>query len=161
MSASRASIRPAPLILIAVAALAVLFVAGRAWFGKPTPPPPPPTPSPTPAAPAAKPASPESASALPRPVPAADVAMTESANPVDATLAPPPAERPDPMAAIAGLPAPTPQSRDLVSQLTHLQLQAGGAMTAEDIARWKQNLQLLAQQGPAGVSAIREFLQKN
>lgn len=36
-----------------------------------------------------------------------------------------------------------------------------GAITAEQVAEWKTNLQQLVQAGSGGVSAIREFLQQN
>lgn len=58
------------------------------------------------------------------------------------------------------LPEPTPYSRDLVNSLIGVRPLTAG-MSGEEVAQWKQNLQLLAQQGPAGVSAIREFLRQN
>ena len=55
---------------------------------------------------------------------------------------------------------PTPFTRQLVAGLTQLDLR-GGAVTPQQSAQWKQNLQQLVQQGAAGVPAIREFLEKN
>ncbi|PWU17436.1 MAG: hypothetical protein C5B50_11365 [Verrucomicrobia bacterium] len=37
----------------------------------------------------------------------------------------------------------------------------GGPLTPEQVAVWKQNIQLLIQQGPNAIPAIREFLLKN
>ncbi len=61
---------------------------------------------------------------------------------------------------LAGLPEPTPQTRQLVSSLSLLD-QAGQPMTAEQAAEWKQNFQQLLQQGRDAVPAITEFLKQN
>lgn len=58
------------------------------------------------------------------------------------------------------LPEPSLQSRQLVAGLAQMQ-SPDGRWTSEQVVQWKENLQLLTQQGSAGVSAIREFLQKN
>src|ERR1051325_2683532 len=57
-------------------------------------------------------------------------------------------------------PEPTPQTRQLVSALSQLDVKHG-PLTPEQAAAWKQALQQLKEQGPAAVAAIREFLEKN
>jgi len=54
----------------------------------------------------------------------------------------------------------SPYTRQLVASLIELDPK-NGPMTPEQIALWKQNLQLLVQQGGAAVPAILEFLDKN
>lgn len=153
--------RPAPLVLIAIVALGVLFLTGRAWLGKPKSESKPRAPSAAVVAPTNA-AVPPSTVTLARPLPTAtDVEATPPALAEEPAPAPSPVEPTDPIAALAALPTPAPQSRDLLNQLTQLQVQPGGTMSADDVARWKQNLQLLAKEGSSGVSAIREFLQKN
>src|SRR5438094_1690418 len=58
------------------------------------------------------------------------------------------------------LPEPTAYSRQLVATLCRLD-PSGLPQSEEQAVQWKQNLQQLIAQGPSGVSAIREFLQKN
>ena len=57
-------------------------------------------------------------------------------------------------------PEPTPESRRLVASLVYLEIGQGG-LTPEQAAAWKQSLQQLIEQGPAGVAAISEFLAQN
>src|SRR5438094_4370529 len=60
----------------------------------------------------------------------------------------------------APLPEPTPYSRQLVATLCPLD-QSAIPQSEEQTAQWKQNFHQLIAQGPSGVAAIREFLQKN
>jgi hypothetical protein len=55
---------------------------------------------------------------------------------------------------------PTPLARQLVANLTQLDL-SQGPLTAEQAAHWKGNLLQLIQQGEAAVPAIQEFLELN
>jgi hypothetical protein len=55
---------------------------------------------------------------------------------------------------------PTPLTRQLVANLTQLDL-SQGPLTSEQAGQWKQTLQQLIQQGNAAVPAIREFLEQN
>jgi len=87
----------------------------------------------------------------PRPAAVAEPESALSASPSEAAA---------PAPGIPGLAEPTPESRQLITDLVKLP-SAEGPWTAEQVAQWKQNLQSLVQQGPAGVAAIREFLQKN
>jgi hypothetical protein len=57
-------------------------------------------------------------------------------------------------------PEPTPETRQLVNSLVKLQPQ-NGVLSEEFAKGWKQNLQQLVQQGPAGIPAIQEFLANN
>ena len=61
---------------------------------------------------------------------------------------------------VAPLPEPTPYSRQLVATLCPLD-QSAIPQSEEQTAQWKQNFHQLIAQGPSGVAAIREFLQKN
>jgi hypothetical protein len=81
-------------------------------------------------------------------VPAASRAPSVSLSPPAAPV--PPVARPE----------PSPETRQLVNNLVKLQPQNG--VLTEDFAKgWKQNLQALVQQGPAGIPAIQEFLANN
>jgi len=57
-------------------------------------------------------------------------------------------------------PEATPEARRLVATVVHIE-PAAGVLTLDQAAAWKQNLQDLIAQGPAGVLAIREFLAQN
>ncbi len=63
---------------------------------------------------------------------------------------------------LSALPRPesSPLTRQLVDALSRLD-QFNGPLTPEKVAEWKQNLQMLIQQGAAGVPAIRDYLEKN
>lgn len=58
------------------------------------------------------------------------------------------------------LPEPTPQTRQLVKNLSQFDL-SKGMVTPEQAAQWKQDFQQLVGQGAAAVPAIREFLEQN
>jgi len=55
---------------------------------------------------------------------------------------------------------PTPYTRQLVANLTELDL-SRGPLTPEQSDQWKAGLQVLVQQGSSAVPAIREFLEQN
>jgi len=74
---------------------------------------------------------------------------------INATSRPAPAAAPAPARS-----EPTLYTRQLVSGLTNLDF-SHGPITQEQADKWKQTLQALTAQGPAGVPAIREFLAKN
>lgn len=57
-------------------------------------------------------------------------------------------------------PEPTPESRRLVAALVRWEPR-GGELTPDQAAAWKQRLEELVAQGPAGVLAIQEFLSQN
>ena len=80
------------------------------------------------------------------------VAQTVSrAQPTPQADVPPLAEPPD---------TSTPQTRELVGRLARVDV-SSGKMSAEQANQWKQDLRDLATQGPAAVSAIRQFLAQN
>src|SRR5436190_11844436 len=104
----------------------------------------------------------------------APAAAAESESPEIGVLAPPPLKETTAVA-VAGkgarsteptsvaptpMPEPSPQSRQLVASLSSLE-KVGRAMTPEQAAEWKQNLQQLVQQGRDSVPAIAEFLRQN
>jgi len=77
----------------------------------------------------------------------------------------PAVEQPDLRAAIAraaqdGKAEATPYTRQLVANLTQLELASGG-LTAEQAEQWKAGLRVLVQQGSSAVPAIGEFLEQN
>jgi hypothetical protein len=80
--------------------------------------------------------------------------------PITSQPATPPATTPAPAMPASAFGTPTPETRNLVSTLASLNLQAG-TLTPEQAAAWKENLQKLAQQGAAAVPAIAEFLALN
>ncbi len=62
--------------------------------------------------------------------------------------------------AISNRPEPSDSTRQLVTNLTRIDL-SHGPLTPQQAGDWKQALEQLRQQGPAAVPAIREFLEKN
>ena len=102
------------------------------------------------------------ASARPDQVIPADPAADVDTNPPPAAtnhpaLAQQPAPVPPPRIPGPELPPPSAESRQLVNTLCQLD-PAGGPMTPERAAQWKQNFEQLVQGGATSVSAIAEFL---
>ena len=68
--------------------------------------------------------------------------------------------RPSETAPATAAPEPNPQARQLIADLSNLEL-VGRTMTPEQVEGWKQNLQQLVKQGRDAVPAIAEFLKQN
>jgi hypothetical protein len=78
----------------------------------------------------------------------------------DTNLVVSPTPQPEPAAELVSAPQATPEARKLVAGLVHLEI-VDSALTREQAAAWKQNLQDLVAQGTTGAAAIREFLTQN
>jgi len=131
-SSPKQGIRGEIILLCAVVLLAVLFTVGLRRRGA--------EPTPTTEAP--------------------ELAVTGADNPAPSSEVSRPNPRPGlPTPANVRLPPATPYARQLVNAVSRLD-RTGAPLAFEEANEWKNSMERLVQQGPAGISAIMEFLEK-